>query len=61
MLLNLHLQSHEICFVIVLASFLFAILLKALTFMSFVSFGTHTFGDKTLQLSLHLSKLIMNE
>ena len=28
--------------------------------MSFTSFGTHIFGDKTLQLPLNLSKLIMN-
>ena len=36
------------------------IILNALTFMSFVSFGTHIFGDKTLQLPVHLPKLIMN-
>ena len=28
--------------------------------MSFVSFGTHIFGDKTLQFPVHLFKLIMN-
>ena len=28
--------------------------------MYFVSFGTHIFGDKTMQLPVHLSKLIMN-
>ena len=28
--------------------------------MSFVSFGTHNFGDKTLQIQVHLFKLIMN-
>ena len=28
--------------------------------MSFVSFGTHIFGDKTLQLPAHLFKLITN-
>ena len=28
--------------------------------MSFVFFGTHIFGDKTLQLQVHLLKLIMN-
>ena len=59
-LLNLHLQSHEICFIIALASFLFVIKLNALAFMSYVSLGTHIFGDKTLQLPVHLSKLIMN-
>ena len=31
-----------------------------LSFMSFVSFGTHIFGNKTLQLPMHLFKLIMN-
>ena len=59
-LLNLHLQSHEICSAVVLVSFLFVIILNALTFMSFISFGTHIFGDKTLQISLHLSKPMMN-
>ena len=29
--------------------------------MSFVSFGTHIFGDKTLQTPVHLLKLIINE
>ena len=28
--------------------------------MYFVSFGTHIFGDKTLQIPAHLFKLIMN-
>ena len=28
--------------------------------MTFVSFGMHIFGDKTLQLPVHLFKLIMN-
>ena len=28
--------------------------------MSFVFFGTHIFGDKTLQIPGHLFKLIMN-
>ena len=64
-LLNLHLQSHGICFVITLASFLFAIILNALTFMSFFCFvlfcfGTHIFEYKTVKLAAHLSKLIMN-
>ena len=31
-----------------------------LAFMFFVSFGTHIFGDKTLQLPVDLFKLIMN-
>ena len=51
--MNLHLQSHEICFVIFSSSVLFVIILKALAFMSFFSFGTHIFGDKTLQLSVN--------
>ena len=56
----LHLQSHEIYSVIALVSSLFVTILNALTYMSFVSFGTHIFRDKTLQLAVHLSKLIMN-
>ena len=59
-LLNLHLQLHGICSVVALASTLFFITLNALTFMSFVSFGTRIFGDKTLPLPIHLFKLIMN-
>ena len=55
-----HLQSHGILFVIVLAYFLFVIIVNALTFMSFASFGTNIFGDKTLQLPVHLSKITMN-
>ena len=31
-------------------------MLNASTFVSFVSFGTHDFGDKTLQLPAHLFK-----
>ena len=49
-LLNLHLQSREIFFAI--ASFLFFIIYNVLTTKS-VSFRTHIFGDKTLQISLH--------
>ena len=47
--------------VIDLALFLFSVMLNALTLMSFVSFGTHIFGDKTLQHPVHLLKQIMNE
>ena len=43
-----------------LASFLCVIILNALTFISFLSFGTYIFRDKTLQLPVHLFKLIMN-
>ena len=32
----LHLQSHEICFILASASFLIVIVLKALTFVSFI-------------------------
>ena len=35
-------------------------MLNALTFTSFVSFGTHIFDDKTLELPVHISKLIIN-
>ena len=52
-LLNLHLQLHEICSLSVFVLFLFAIVLNALKFMSFVSFGTNVFTDKTFQRSLH--------
>ena len=60
MFYNLHLPSHEIYVVIALASLLFVIILNALIFMSFVSFGTHIFGDETVQLPVHLIKLIIN-
>ena len=56
-------QSHDICFTIVLASFLFFIILSTLTFASFILLGTHIFPDKQsteIQPPLHLSKLIMN-
>ena len=56
--MNLHLQLHEICSVIALALFSFVIILNALTFMSFVSFGTHIFRDQTFPV--HFFKLIMN-
>ena len=49
-----------IIIIIVVASFLLVTILNALTFMPFVSFGTYIFGDKRLQLPLHLSKQIMN-
>ena len=48
------------CSGVALALSLVAITLNALTYMSFVSFGTHIFGDKTLQLSVRLFKLIMH-
>ena len=39
----------------------FFIILNALTFMPFVFFSEHLIlGDNTLELPLHLSKLIMN-
>ena len=60
-LLSLHLQSHEICSNIALGSFLLVIILNGLTFMSFVSVGTHIFGEKALKITVHLFKLIMNK
>ena len=48
------------CFVILLTSFLFAIILNALVFIFFDSFGIRIFGVKTLLIPLHLSKLIIN-
>ena len=59
-LLNFHLQSREICSVIAVTSFLFVIILNTLAFMSFVSFETNIFGDKTLQRPEHLFKLYIN-
>ena len=59
--LNLHLQPHQIYFAIVLAWFLFVIILNALTFMYFLSYGTDIIDVNTLQLPLHLLKLIMKE
>ena len=64
--MNLYLQKmfyvmkYVTCFAIVLASLLCVIILNDLSFTSFVSFGTHNCGDKTLQLQIHLSKRIMN-
>ena len=39
-LLNLHLQLHEICFTNVFVSFILVIILNTLTFTSFVLLGT---------------------
>ena len=58
---NLHLQSHEVCFTNVFASF---IVLMTLTFTSLVLLGRHILVDTSstaLQIQLHLSRLIMNE
>ena len=38
----------------------FVIILSALKYKYFVSFGTHSFGDRTLQLPVYLSILITN-
>ena len=46
-------------FIAICYHFKYFILLSLYTF-GFFFFRTHTFGDKTLQLSLHLSKLIVN-
>ena len=54
---------HEICFTNVLALYIPVIIIHTLTFTSFVLLGTHIFvykSSKTLQLSLHLSRLTMN-
>ena len=47
--MNLHLQSHEICSVIALASSFVCHHIKCFN-MSFVSFGTHIFRDNTVRL-----------
>ena len=44
----------------IIIPFLIWITCCTFTFMSFVSFGTYIFEDKTLQLRVHLPKLIMN-
>ena len=59
-LLGFYLQSHKICFIIVLASFLSVIKLNTLTCMCFVLLRTYIFGYKILKLPVHLSRLTMN-
>ena len=57
--MNLHLQSHEIGFINVLASFVVVIILNTLTFTSFVLLGTHTFVENSstaLELPLYLPR-----
>ena len=60
---NLHLHSHDICFVNAFDAFVLLIILKALRFKSAVLFGTYYLLDKSLrvlQLPAHLSKLTEN-
>ena len=60
---NLHLHSHDICFVNVFDSFFPVIMLNTLRFQSSVLFGTHTLLDKllkVLQFPSHLSNLTVN-
>ena len=59
LLLNLHLQSHKICFLIVLDLIFICYHVKYFNIYVFF-FSTHIFGDETLQLPLHLFKQIMN-
>ena len=57
---NLHLHSHDICFVNVFHSFVPVIMLNTLRFKSSVLFGTHILFDKLLlllQLPTHLANL----
>ena len=64
LLSNLHLQSHDICFVNVFDSFIYVIMLNTLRFKSSVLFGTHTLLGKSLivlQLPAPLSTLTANE
>ena len=61
--MNLHLQSHEIVFLNVLASFVLVVRLNNLTFTSFVLLGTHIFEENSsteLELPLHMPRLTMN-
>ena len=60
---NLHVRSHDICFVNAFDPFIPAIILKIFKFTSSVLFATYILTDgspRVLQLSLHLSKLITN-
>ena len=60
---NLHLHSHDICFVNIFDSFIPIIMLNMLRFESSVLFGTHTLLDRSLrvsQLLTRLSKLTAN-
>ena len=59
---NLHLQFHEICFVIVFYSFIAVIILKILKFTFSLLFGTHSLlykSSRVIQLPLHPHKLTM--
>ena len=61
--LNIHLHSHNICFVNVFNSSILVITLNTLRFKSSVLLGTHTLLDKSvkgLQLPTHLSNLTAN-
>ena len=61
--LNLHLHSHYICFVNVFDWLILAIIEKTFKFTSSILFKTHILSDRSLrvlQLSLKLSKLIVN-
>ena len=53
--------SHMKDAVIAFDSSLIAIELNAITYMFFVSSGTHIFEDKISQRPVHLFKLVMNE
>ena len=61
--LNLHIQSHDISFVIVFNSFILVIMLNMLRYKASILFGTHTLLGKSLtllQLPTHLSNLTAN-
>ena len=60
---NLHLHSHDICFVNVFNSFIPVITLNTLRFKSSALFGKHAILDKlliVLQLPNHLFNLTVN-
>ena len=62
--MNLHLHLNDIYFINVFYSFVLVIILKTLKFTSFVLFEAHVLLDvssRLLQLSLHLSQLIIYE
>ena len=60
---NLHLHSHDACFVNIFDSFILVAILKTDIFKSSVLFGTNTLLDpslRVLQLPTHLTNLAAN-
>ena len=58
--MNLHLKSHEICFINVLTSFIIVIILNIVTFTYFVLLKTLTTGFKSIGLYLIIHDSLFN-